>query len=82
MEVDEKFLNVICYISTRAIVCVNPGQKELELVQMKHNLVAGDRRANEHPFLSSVHAIFLREHNRIAKLLKEYLPPHLQQVKI
>ena len=29
-----------------------------------------------------MHAIFLREHNRIAKLLKEYLPPHLQQVKI
>ena len=59
-----------------------PGQKELELGQMKHILVAGDRRANEHPFLSSVHAIFLREHNRIAKLLKEYLPPHLRQVKI
>ena len=58
-----------------------PGQIGLELVQMKHTLVAGDRRANEHPFLSSVHAIFLREHNRIAKLLKEYLPPHLQQVK-
>ena len=58
-----------------------PGQIGLELVQMKHTLVAGDRRANEHPFLSSVHAIFLREHNRIAKLLKEYLPLHLQQVK-
>ena len=44
------------------------------------DFVAGDSRANEHPFLSSLHTVFMREHNRIAKLLKEYLPFEFQTV--
>ena len=36
--------------------------------------MAGDMRVNEHPFLATLHVAFVREHNRVAKLLREYLP--------
>ena len=66
-------------LPTREQLNIRPNPRTLR-PETSSDFVAGDTRANEHPFLSSVHAIFLREHNRIAKLLKEYLPPHLQQV--
>lgn len=44
--------------------------------------MAGDMRVNEHPFIGTLHIVFLREHNRIAKLLREYLPEHLRTVII
>jgi len=68
-------------LPTREQLNIRPNTRTLR-PETSSDFVAGDRRANEHPFLSSVHAIFLREHNRIAKLLKEYLPPHLQQDEI
>ena len=48
--------------------------------QRHDDFMAGDKRVNEQPFLSSMHVLFLREHNRIAKLLKEYLPRSLHKV--
>ena len=44
------------------------------------DFMAGDMRVNEHPFLATLHVVFLREHNRIAKQLKEYLPINYQTV--
>lgn len=36
--------------------------------------VAGDHRANEHPVLTAIHVIFLREHNRLARELEAAFP--------
>ena len=43
--------------------------------------MAGEMRVNEHPFLTTMHIVFVKEHNRIAKLLKEYLPSALHDVR-
>lgn len=40
----------------------------------KEFFLAGDHRANEHPALTSLHTVFLREHNDIAKELKKAFP--------
>lgn len=36
--------------------------------------LAGDHRANEHPVLTSIHSLFLREHNTLAGELKSAFP--------
>lgn len=36
--------------------------------------LAGDHRANEHPTLTSLHTLFVREHNTIAAEIKERFP--------
>lgn len=38
--------------------------------------LAGDHRANENPTLTSLHTIFVREHNLIARQLKERFPEY------
>lgn len=35
--------------------------------------LAGDHRVNEHPVLTSLHTIFLREHNRLVKVIRRKL---------
>lgn len=41
---------------------------------LKYLFVAGDARANENPLLLAFHTIFVREHNRIAGLIKQQNP--------
>eukprot|EP00178_Gracilaria_changii_P004374 TRINITY_DN1690_c0_g1_i1.p1 TRINITY_DN1690_c0_g1~~TRINITY_DN1690_c0_g1_i1.p1 ORF type:complete len:569 (-),score=80.14 TRINITY_DN1690_c0_g1_i1:367-2073(-) len=36
--------------------------------------IAGDTRVNEHPVLTTIHTVFLREHNNICDLLEDALP--------
>ena len=35
----------------------------------RQDFVAGDLRVNEQPFLTSLHVLFMREHNRLGDLL-------------
>lgn len=46
--------------------------------ETQEDFVAGDDRVNEHPFLTSMHVIFVREHNRVAAGLRRNLPPYLR----
>ena len=46
--------------------------------ETQEDFVAGDNRVNEHPFLTSMHVILAREHNRIAEQLRQHLPRYLQ----
>ena len=39
----------------------------------RQDFVAGDLRVNEQPFLTSLHVLFMREHNRLANLLQREL---------
>lgn len=39
-----------------------------------HYYIAGDHRANEHPILTSMHTLFVREHNRLCHELKVAFP--------
>ena len=39
----------------------------------RHDFVSGDLRVNEQPFLTSMHVLFMREHNRLADLLAKEL---------
>lgn len=36
--------------------------------------LAGDHRANEHPVLTAIHTLFVREHNKLAEELKSVFP--------
>ena len=47
--------------------------------ETQKDFVAGDMRVNEHPFLTAMHVIFIREHNRIAYQLKKHLPEYLRK---
>lgn len=40
----------------------------------KHYFVAGDKRCNEHPVLTAMHTLFMREHNRLVDVLRERIP--------
>jgi len=50
--------------------------------ERQNDFVGGDERVNEHPFLSALHIVFLREHNRIARELRKYLPVSLQKDEV
>jgi len=45
--------------------------------ETQEDFVAGDNRVNEHPFLTAMHVVMMREHNRIAEQLRRNLPQYL-----
>jgi hypothetical protein len=50
---------------------LDPSSPEMDLggMPIERYFIAGDIRANEHPFLTSMHTLFVREHNRVCDLL-------------
>ena len=46
--------------------------------ETQEDFVAGDERVNEHPFLTAMHVVLMREHNRVADKLRQHLPAYLQ----
>ena len=46
--------------------------------ETQEDFVAGDERVNEHPFLTAMHVVLMREHNRVADKLRQHLPSYLQ----
>ena len=68
-------------LPTREQLNLRPNTRKLR-PDKPEDFMAGDSRSNEQPFLATLHVVFMREHNRIAKRLKEYLPPHLQTVRV
>jgi len=68
-------------LPTREQLNLRPNTRKLR-AEKPEDFVAGDSRSNEQPFLATLHVVFLREHNRIAKRLKEYLPSHLRTDEI
>lgn len=36
--------------------------------------ISGDKRVNQHPGLTALHVVFLRQHNKIVNQLKEVNP--------
>jgi len=66
-------------LPTREQLNLRPEFRRVRKPEKQTDFVAGDSRANEHPFLSVLHIVFLREHNRIARELRKYLPDSLQK---
>ncbi|KAG1666077.1 Chorion peroxidase [Nymphon striatum] len=50
------------------------GEKSCTIEARNCEFLAGDKRANENIGLATIHTIFMREHNRIAKLVSEMKP--------
>jgi len=67
-------------LPTREQLNLRPDLTRVRRPEKQNDFVAGDTRANEHPFLSALHIVFLREHNRIVKELRSYLPQLTDQV--
>lgn len=60
--------------SARDLLPFNTAELSNQPSEDRKFFVSGDQRVNEHPILTSLHTLFLREHNNIARELKTAFP--------
>ncbi len=63
-------------LSGEANDAIDPGAPEMAMPfpQVREYFIAGDVRANENVFLTSIHTLFVREHNRLCEVYKSQNP--------
>lgn len=74
LKVLRSFRNGLMEVGPGDLMILNNARLNNAPRNRRNFFVAGDTRSNEHPILTCIHTIFLREHNSLARELKKEFP--------